>query len=69
MDANKQIAAPVFTGAAIAVRKVSGKFHIERHKYLKFLHFMAEGGRFELPVACATTDFESVTFGRSDTPP
>ena len=30
---------------------------------------MAEGGRFELPVACATTDFESVTFGLSDTPP
>ena len=30
---------------------------------------MAEGGRFELPVACATTDFESVTFDHSDTPP
>ena len=33
------------------------------------LFCMAEGGRFELPVACATTDFESVTFGLSDTPP
>ncbi len=33
------------------------------------LSIMAEGGRFELPVACATTDFESVTFGLSDTPP
>ncbi len=30
---------------------------------------MAEGGRFELPVGCPTTDFESVTFGLSDTPP
>ncbi len=30
---------------------------------------MAEGGGFEPPVACTTTDFESVTFGRSDTPP
>ena len=35
----------------------------------KPLFCMAEGGRFELPVGCPTTDFESVTFGRSDTPP
>ena len=34
-----------------------------------FVFLMAEGGGFEPPVACATTDFESVTFGRSDTPP
>ena len=30
---------------------------------------MAERGRFELPVACATIDFESITFGLSDTSP
>lgn len=40
-----------------------------RKKSRKYLILLAEGGRFELPVACATTDFESVTFGLSDTPP
>ncbi len=39
------------------------------HLLARPLFYMAEGGRFELPVTCATTDFESVTFGRSDTPP
>ena len=54
----------------------SGRIEKGRHKTKRpavsgraFCSIMAEGGRFELPVACATTDFESVTFGLSDTPP
>jgi hypothetical protein len=35
----------------------------------KPLFYMAEGVGFEPTVPCGTTDFESVTFDLSDTPP
>lgn len=40
-----------------------------RKKSRKYLFLLAEGVGFEPTVRFRTTDFESVTFGRSDTPP
>ena len=56
-------AVPDSSGTALLVRKVLGK------KRPKYLILLAEGVGFEPTVPCGTTDFESVTFDHSDTPP